>query len=136
MRTLFLIALTLVLAYGVWTLFGDDAETPTPLPEETRPKEPPPPAGTTPVPHTVTLVLTVRTSSNTLPKGTVAGYRWGGDDRVRPVDARGRLVFTDVPTGKVTLIARAPGYEEVEQQRYLTGGVPTDAILTLEARKP
>lgn len=135
MRTLFLIALTVALAYGIWTLLGDDGEPPAPLPEEVPAQEPAATPAGTPAPKTVTLVLIVRTSASTIPKGTVAGYRWGGDDRLRPVGETGRVMFTDAPTGQVTLLARAPGYEPIEQQRYLTGGVPTDAILTLEPRK-
>ncbi len=135
MRTLLLLALTITLAYGIWTLLGDDGEAPVAAPEELPAEAPTETQGGAPVPQTVTLVLIVRTAASTIPQGTVAGYTWGGDDRLRPVDKTGRVMFTDAPTGKVTLLARAPGYETVRQERYLTGGVPTDAILTLETRK-
>ncbi|MDJ0521712.1 MAG: hypothetical protein QNJ90_06510 [Planctomycetota bacterium] len=134
MRVLIIFALTAALAYGVWTLLGDDGES-TQSPGEEYSNSVTPTTTRAPAPRTVTLALTVRTAASTIPPGTVAGYRWGGDDRVRPVDERGKVTFTDAPTGQVTLIARAPGYEELVQQRYLTGGVPTSAILILERRE-
>ncbi len=135
MRLVLLLALTGALAYGVWTLLGDGGDHPAQQLGEPEAPAPAPATGPRPVPRTVTLVLTVRTEASTIPQGTVAGYRWGGDDRVRPVDGRGRVTFTDAPTGKLSVIARAPGYEETVQERYLTGGVPTDAILVLKRPK-
>jgi len=138
MRLLLLLAVTLALAYGVWTFLGDE-ETPhtpsgvEPAPTAEAPDTPKPP----PIVTTVTLVLTVRTEAGTIPQGTLAGYSWGGEDRLRTVGATGRLTFTDAPAGPLTLVARAPGYEPIEQKRYLTAGVPSDAILILKApRRP
>ncbi len=78
------------------------------------------------------LVMTVKTEGGNVPQKTRAGYRARGDDRLRYVDGEGKIMFTDAPTGPVTLLVRAPGYEEIEQKRFLTGGIRADAVLTLK----
>ena len=134
MRLFLLLAVTIALAWGVMLLLGDEEGGPAtshvPAPE---PEAAPPPHGALrPVPSTVTLVLVVKTDAGYVPPEASGGYRWGGRDRLRPVDASGRVVFTDAPTGPVTLVARAPGHRETQQRRYLTGGIPTEALLLLE----
>ncbi len=134
MRLFLTLALAPVFAHGVWTFLGDD-EPLAPVAEGEAPPAQPAPKGPRPAPTTVRLLLTVRTEGSTIPQGTAAGYRWGGDERLRPVDEQGRVSFTDAPTGNLTLLARAPGYETLEQKRYLAGGIPHDAILILKTRK-
>ncbi len=136
MRLLIVLALAGLLSWGVWSFFGDQGEPAPTRPEAPRPT---PPAHADPtthaIPTTVTLVVTVQTEAGSVPQKTRAGYRVGGEARLRTVDAQGRVMFTDAPTGPVTLVARAPGYEDVLQQRYLTGGLRTDALLQLKPRK-
>jgi len=136
MRLLIVLVVTCALAWGLLRLLGDEGAPTSPVPEEARPPEPAAAAGPThEIPTTVTLVLTVQTEGGNIPQKTRAGYRYAGDDRLRTVDRQGRVMFTDAPTGRVTLVARAPGYEEILQQRYLTGGLRTDAVLTLKRSK-
>ncbi len=139
MRLLVTLAVSIALAWGVWTLLGTDDEPEATMPDI--PTEPPPATPTANgtvrygIPTTVTLVMLVKTEGGNVPQKTRAGYRAGGDDRLRTVDRDGKIMFTDVPTGPVTLLVRAPGYEDIEQKRYLTGGVRADAVLTLKPRQ-
>lgn len=135
MRALWLILLILALSWGLWHLLGTSADDaydplPPPPPEETTPK-----ASAGPVYQTTgVLTVTVRTAEGAAPLGTEAGYRWGEGERVKPVDRRGQVRFTDAPLGDLVIVAHADGYEDGTQRRFLSSGVPTDVVLTLEAK--
>jgi hypothetical protein len=136
MRALWMILLILALSWGLWYLLGTDEDVaydplpPPPPVEETAPKAP---AGHV-YQTTGVLTVTVRTPEGTAPSGTEAGYRWGEGERVKPVDRRGQVRFTDAPLGDLVIVAHADGYRKGTQRRFLSSGVPTDVVLTLEEK--
>lgn len=136
MRIVLLVLVTAVLAWGVWSFFTE--------PQAEAPQEPDP-ATIEPTPLTpederansrarltsATLVVTVRDAKGAVPPRAQAGYRHGGEDRLRYVNKEGRVRFTDAPLGTLTVIARAPGFQAGEQERPMTAGVPADVFFVL-----
>ncbi len=47
----------------------------------------------------------------------------------------GRRVITDAPLGKVTAIARAPGFDIAEQECHVVAGVRADVVINIRPRK-
>ncbi len=144
MRVFALLALILLLAWGVWQLVGDDdllSQSPTEL--DGTPDGPDPGVqaadervyapGT--LPTTGTLVVTVMSMSKHIPEGARAGYVYGGRDRLRPVNERGQVTFSDAPLGYVDVVARAPGFERKAQRYYLNAGVPAEVPMVLTLKK-
>jgi hypothetical protein len=134
MRPVLIVLLTAMLAWAVWTFFRDPAPQPTsgvPEPIEDEAEEAVDPATAKADLTTGTIVVTVRTPEGTVPKDAWAGYRYAGEDRLRPVNRGGSAQFTDAPLGQVTAVARAPGYVEQTQRRAVIAGVRQDVVLVL-----
>jgi hypothetical protein len=133
-RLLAVLAVTVALAWGVLRLLGNDEPAPQ-VPEDAPGRNAPVDAHTgrpLPAPRTGTLVVTVRSRAGRIPRGARGGYRVGGVDRLRPVNARGQALFTDAPLGELETVAQAPGFRPVRQKRFLTAGLRLDAMLVLE----
>lgn len=137
MRLVLLTLLTAVLAWGVWTFLGDsDEHVPEEPPVVEPPRTPPPdPENERAVNRakltTSTLVITVRDPKGKVPQGATAGYRYAGEDRLRLVNAQGKVRFTDAPLGTVTIVAKAPGFRADDQRHPLQAGVRSDVIFVL-----
>lgn len=142
MRIVLLTLLTLVLAWGIWQLVGDDESLPA-FDEtiEGAPEEGPDPRITASdervyepgtMPTTTRLTITVTSFSGHVPAGARAGYVYGGRERLREVDERGQVTFTDAPLGMVEIVARAPGFERGSQRRYLNAGLPSEVPMALK----
>jgi hypothetical protein len=135
MRTLWLLLLAGLLAWGTWLLLFQDEDPAVltdPYTEETQRPEAPRAQGAQPGPTTGTLAVRVRTAAGHIPAQAKAGYRHRGELRLKALDARGGVLFTDAPLGDLIVVAAAPGYLESTQPRYLTSGIRTDVILTLK----
>lgn len=138
MRLLLLSALTCGLALALWNLLGGEGEggpEPTaqiaPVVEEEPDPDEETPASRRARLTTGTLVVSVRAPDGKVPRGAVAGYRYAGEDRVRQIDASGEVRFTDAPLGTLTVVARAPGYQEGLQQHPLQAGLRADVLVML-----
>lgn len=131
-----ILILTVALAWALWSWLGTEEEwTPDALPEDTAPEvsQPAPPPGTGVQLTTGVLTITVRTSHGAAPPEATAGYLRGYGERVRTVDENGQVRFSDAPLGEINLVAHAPGYEDGEQRRYISAGVPVDVVIVLES---
>lgn len=130
MRIFALLAVTCLLAWGLWTFLGD------PRTSRQQAEDLPEPAERGPVARrasstTGTLVVRVRTPAGPVPRGARAGYLYAGEPRLKPVGPTGEARFTDAPLGPLTVVARAPGFGEVSQRRSVQAGVRTDVVLIL-----
>jgi hypothetical protein len=136
-RFFLLTMLTILLAWGAWTILRDPAETTShlgPPPEDMAPEEDPDAIdGETRRARltTGTLVVTVRTPDGSVPADARAGYRYGGEDRWRRVNRTGEARFTDAPLGLLEVQAQAPGYTSGSQQYTVMAGVRADVVLLL-----
>ncbi len=143
MRATGLILLTLVLAFGVWKLVGDEESLRAPAPSEIDPPEPQDPRvaetekrayPTGSLPTSTTLTVRVLSRSGHVPDKAEAGYVFGGRERLRRVDARGLVTFTDAPLGELEIVGRAPGFERSSQRRYLNAGLSTEVVMALKLK--
>lgn len=133
MKTFWVVLLTAALACGLASFLGGDGEeTYDGLPADETPEDTPPtPPGAAPL-TTGVLTVTVRTSHGAAPPESTAGYAFGRGERLRKVDVDGRVRFSDVPLGWVTIVAHAPGYEDGTMRKYLSSGVPVDLVIVLK----
>jgi len=136
MRTLALLVVTCLLAWGLWSFFGAGEEpSPDHLPadpkaERSQPKAPP---GGGVLLTTGVLTVTVRTSHGTAPAEATAGYLRGEGERVRRIDENGQVRFSDAPLGWVIAVAHAPGYADGSERHYVSAGLATDVVIVLKS---
>ena len=135
MRTLWILLLIGALAWGSWALLFEDedpGDATDPYTEQSDRKEILDPARRRVSPTTGALVIRVRTAAGHIPARGKAGYRHRGETRLKALDAQGQVLFTDAPLGDLIVVARAPGYPDATQPRYLTSGIRTDVVLVLK----
>ncbi|MDJ0976580.1 MAG: hypothetical protein QNJ98_19140 [Planctomycetota bacterium] len=136
MRIVPLLLLVAVLGLGLWYVLGgfdEDPATREPA-EDTEATEPDPEAERMEKRFglkTGTLSVIVRTIDGQSPLMAEVGYLMPGGKPRWLVAEGGRRVITDAPLGRVTAIARAPGYARVEQPCEVVAGVRADVVITL-----
>ena len=123
-------------AARLWAaLSGETTVTAQPV----RPSEPGVPARQPAPPEEgaawATLVVTVRATDGSVPRGTQVGYVRGAEATLLPVDEKGRHTFSHVPPGSVEVFARAPGYREARETRPLVEGLATSVTLQLKPER-
>ena len=135
MRLALILFLTAGLAWIVLQVVGDDgADVPTDLaaPQDAANAGAAGHTGPRAALTTGVLDVTVTSRSGHVPRGAQAGYRSGLEDRLRPVDERGHVIFTDAPLGNLEVLARAPGFRPATQKRFLNAGLQLSVLLRLE----
>ena len=134
MRTIVILVLVGLLAYGIWVLSGG-SEDPV-LPESPEQVQSGPTADE--LRHrerlgrkTGTLSIRGHTTDGEVPAGLEVGYvRPDGTVRWNyAVD--GERLFTDAPLGMVETVARATGYPEARQKCQVIAGVPSTCVVLL-----
>ena len=135
----------------VWAaLSGETTVTAQPV----RPSEPGVPARQPAPPEEgaawATLVVTVRATDGSVPRGTQVGYVRGAEATLLPVDEKGRHTFSHVPPGSVEVFARGgaahsprhpgadtPGLEDTPAKAWHSFPVRRDRLSsTVQWRRP